>query len=331
MTQTIIIHAASDLVQAGLTGDAAPRLQFESVVNGKNPIKHGTVTDWDGWTALLKRAYQELGVSAQGTNLMLAEAPLNPKANRERMTSIAFESIGVSGMYLANQAALALYSTGRNTGMVLQSGGGVSHAVPIHEGYVLPHATIRLDLAGRDLDDYMQKLLAERGYSVDKDTARQIKEQIGCVALDFEQAMQNPGEASATVGNKTYTIGKERFRCPETLFQPAFIGMESAGIHEMTYNSIAKCDVDIRKSLYANTVLAGGSTLFPGLPERMKQEIAALAPPTMRIKIVAEPDRDNLTFKGGAYLAGLDTFARMWITRQDFDSSGPSIVHRKCF
>lgn len=58
------------------------------------------------------------------------------------------------------------------------------------------------------------------------------------------------------------TIGNERFRCPEALFQPSFLGMESCGIHETVYNSIMKCDVDIRKDLYANTVLSGGKYQF---------------------------------------------------------------------
>ena len=69
------------------------------------------------------------------------------------------------------------------------------------------------------------------------------------------------------------TIGNERFRCPEALFQPSFLGMESAGIHETTYNSIMKCDVDIRKDLYGNTVLSGGSTMFPGIADRMQREL----------------------------------------------------------
>merc|ERR1712071_115308 len=86
------------------------------------------------------------------------------------------------------------------------------------------------------------------------------------------------------------TIGNERFRCPEALFQPSFLGMESCGLHETTYNSIMKCDVDIRKDLYANTVLSGGTTMYPGIADRMQKEITALAPTTMKIKIIAPPE-----------------------------------------
>merc|ERR1712061_972915 len=127
------------------------------------------------------------------------------------------------------------------------------------------------------------------------------------------------------------TIGNERFRAPEALFQPSFLGMESCGIHETTYNSIMKCDVDIRKDLYANTVMSGGTTMYPGIADRMQKEITALAPSTIKIKIIAPPERKYSVWIGGSILASLSTFQQMWITKQEFDECGPSIVHRKCF
>ena len=127
------------------------------------------------------------------------------------------------------------------------------------------------------------------------------------------------------------TIGNERFRCPEALFQPTFLGMECPGVHETTYNSIMKCDVDIRKDLYANIVLSGGTTMFQGIGERMTKELTALAPSTMKIKVVAPPERKYSVWIGGSILSSLSTFQQMWISKQEYDESGPSIVHRKCF
>jgi len=126
-------------------------------------------------------------------------------------------------------------------------------------------------------------------------------------------------------------IGNERFRCPEALFQPSFLGRESAGIHETTFNSIMKCDVDIRKDLYGNIVLSGGTTMFPGIAERMQKEITNLAPPPLPLPLLAPPERQYSVWIGGSILASLSTFQQMRISKQEYDESGPQIVHRKCF
>jgi len=262
------------------------------------------------------------------------------KANREKMVKIMFETFKVPALYVATAPALSLYETGRSTGIVLDFGYGFGQIVPIYEGQVLSNAISCVNLTGSDLTNYLEKLLMERGYSfttlVEKEIVKDIKETRCYLALDFDVSMMSCFEDG--LYQKSYelpdgnilTVNDERFRCPEILFQPSLIGLDSNGIHVAIFYSIMKCDVSVRRELYANIVLSGGTTLFPGINDRLGMEITSLAPHTMKVKIIAPPQRKYSAWTGGSLLASSDDFDERWVTKEEYAQDGYSIVQSKC-
>ncbi|CAN8066489.1 unnamed protein product [Agarophyton chilense] len=368
----VVIDNGSGRCKTGLAGEDAPKAVFPAVIGKpkqkgimvgsgtkdeyvgdgamarrgvliiKYPLEHGIVTNWDDMEKIWHHAfYSELRVDPQEHPVLLTEAPLNPKANRERMTQIMFESFSIPAFYVAIQAVLSLYASGRTSGIVVDSGDGVTHTVPIYEGYSLPHAVLRIDLAGRDLTEWLAKLLQQRGYSfttsAEKEIVRDIKQQLCYVSEDYEKELAGADTNSALEkeyelpDGQTITVAAERFQCPEALFKPELLGNEMSGMHKTAYDSIMKTDIDIRKDLYNNIVMSGGTTMFKGIASRVQKELEQLAPPSMKIKVVAPPERQYSVWIGGSILSSLSTFQQMWVSKGEYDEMGPSIVHRKCF
>jgi len=326
---------------AVIVGEEAQKKR--GILSLRYPVEHGIVVNWDDMETLWHHTFRnELRVDPTEYPVLLTEAALNPKNNREKSLKTLFESFNVPAMNMVVCPIVSLFATGRTSGLVLECGDGVTHTVPIYEGYIMPHAILRLDLAGRDLTDRLCQLLGENGFEfttvAEREVVRQIKEDVCYVASDIESATKE----SSTHGGKgaqsynlpdgqTIHLGNERFKCPEVLFQPKLIGLEQqGGIQNLVYDSIRKCDMDIRRQYFRNIVLAGGSTLFPGLPERLSKEVSDLTPGAVNVRVVALKERRYGCWLGASVLAGMTPFRKEWITKEEYDEYGAEIIHKRC-
>eukprot|EP00929_Paragymnodinium_shiwhaense_P115830 TRINITY_DN84976_c0_g1_i1.p1 TRINITY_DN84976_c0_g1~~TRINITY_DN84976_c0_g1_i1.p1 ORF type:complete len:375 (-),score=76.96 TRINITY_DN84976_c0_g1_i1:111-1235(-) len=371
--ETVIIDNGSGFVKAGIAGAEAPSAVFPALVGRPKhaklaggggeeyffgeeamskkgvlslsyPVEHGIVKDWKDMEKIWHHTfYDALRLNPEERPVIVTEAPLNPKKNRERMMELLFEKFSTPAAWVAIQAVMSLYSYGRTTGCVVDSGDGVTHTVPVYEGFGMPHAIQRLDLAGRDLSEYMCKIMTESGHSMvsssEKELVRDMKETQcyvcqGDIDEEVKKCRERPTDYEKIYtlpdGN-TVTLYSERFRVPEVLFNPMMCGRELPGIHDSTYKCVTQCDIDVRKELFRNIVLSGGNTMFPGIDERLTKEIKALAPQKVDVKVTASPHRRYLVWMGASIVAQLSSFEKMLIWKAEYDDVGPAIVHTKCF
>lgn len=373
----VVIDNGSGMVKAGFAGDDTPCCVFPSIIGRpkyKNmmktgggddetqqskvyvgddaqakrgvlklnyPIEHGIVTNWDDMEKIWEHTFtDQLRIESDSRHVMLTEAPQNPKKNREKMMEIMFEKFKVPASYVAVQGVLSLYASGRTTGIVLDIGDGVTHTIPVYDGYSIPNAINRYDLAGRDVTDYLRKLLDERGHrfvtSSEREIVRDIKEKLCYLALDPDDEVKlyrtkNMTRSFTLPDGNVIKIGDEMFRAPEVLFDPDLIGKEIKGIDQAVFDSIQKADMDVRKDLFANIVLSGGTTMIKNLDKRLEKELNILKPSRMgKVKIIALPERKYSVWIGGSILSSLPTFENTWIYKKEYDECGVQIIHRKC-
>ncbi|CAG0895510.1 unnamed protein product [Darwinula stevensoni] len=337
-------------VQDLMVGDEASQLRSMLEIN--YPMENGIVRNWDDMQHLWDYTFgpEKMNIDPRECKIMLTEPPMNPTRNRERMVEVMFEKYQFSGVYIAIQAVLTLYAQGLLTGVVVDSGDGVTHICPVYEGFAMPHLTRRLDIAGRDITRYLIKLLLLRGYAfnhtADFETVRMMKEKLCYIGYNIEQEQKLALETTVLVepytlpDGRVIKVGGERFEAPEALYQPHLINVEGQGIAELTFNTIQAADIDIRPDLYKHIVLSGGSTMYPGLPSRLEREIRQLYLERVlkgdteklskfKIRIEDPPRRKDMVFIGGAVLAEVmkdkETF---WMSREEYMEKGPRVLEK---
>jgi len=333
-----------------MIGDEASELR--SMLEVSYPMDNGIVRNWDDMISLYNYTFgqEKLNLDPKNCKILLTEPPMNPTKNREKMVEVMFEQFQFHGLYIAIQAVLTLYAQGLQTGVVVDSGDGVTHICPVFDGFALPHLTRRLDIAGRDITRYLIKLLLLRGYafnhSADFETVRLMKEKLCYVGYDIEQEQKLALETTVLVeqyqlpDGRVIRVGGERFGAPEALFQPHLINVEGVGIAELLFNTIQAADIDTRPEFYKHIVLSGGSTMYPGLPSRLEREMKQLYLERIlkgdveklakfKIRIEDPPRRKHMVFMGGAVLAEImKDKQEFWMSRAEYQEQGTRVLQK---
>ena len=366
--ESIVIDVGCGVVKAGFSGHdtpdsifhtVGPHLDIVSEVSGTNdasvpatskrpvPLRRGIVQDWDSMTAVYNHVFEEelcVDPDQSGMPVLLTDAPKTTKADREKCAEIMFEHFKVPGLYLANQSVLSLFSCGKTRGLVVEMGEGATYSVPVFEGFALPHASVKMPLAGADLTAYLRRLLEERGHTFNNTAAhsaiiRGVKESLCVVSNDYKNDVRNdtdeyayelPDGQSLTIGNTC------RYSVPEAFFNPSILNgndSSSSNVQNITdciLESIGQCDADLQPDLYSNVILSGGSSLFRGLKTRMQAELEQRVEDAP-IEVIMDSQRKYASWIGGSMFASIGTFGKIYVTRQEYEDSGATAVHRKCF
>jgi len=316
------------------------------------PVENGIVQDWKGMGHLWDYTFKErLKIDPKEHKILLTEPPLNPRDNQKKMLQTMLETYQFEAAKVSIQAMLVLYAQGLLTGVVVDSGDGVTHIVPVWEGICPPTLIKRLNVAGRHMTRYLIKLLQVRGYafnrSADFETVRQIKEQFCYVGHDLE--VESRLALETTVLMQSYTLpdgriiklGRERYEAAEVLFKPSLIDVEGDGIADMLFNMIQDADIDLRPAFYKHIVLSGGSTMYPGLPSRLEKEMKRLYLEKVlkndkkklskfKLRIEDPPRRKHMVFLGGSVLADImKERPEFWISKKEWEEHGANIIAKK--
>lgn len=333
----------------------------------KYPVRHGLVEDWDLMERYIEQCiFKYLRAEPEDHHFLLTEPPLNTPENREYLAEIMFESFNVPGLYIAVQAVLALAASWKSrttdertfTGIVVDSGDGVTHIVPVAEGYVIGSCIKHIPIAGRNITSFIQSLLREREVGIPPEqsleTAKAIKERYSYIcpdiAKEFAKYDSDPGKwmkkytgiNSITKNPFTVDVGYERFLGPEIFFHPEFSNADfTVPLNEMVDDVIQSCPIDVRRGLYGNIVLSGGSTMFRDFGRRLQRDIkrtvdarlklstmlseGRITPKPIDVQVISHNMQRYAVWFGGSMLASTPEFYQVCHTKQAYMEHGPSI------
>ena len=317
--------------------DGTVKIGYDAICDNKNclryPIERGVIKNWDDLGIIFDYMYKhELNVNSEELKVLLTEPVMNSNENREKMAEFMFETFHVPSLFLASQGLLSLIASGRTSGVVLDCGDGITQVVPIYDGNILLNSVSQINFAGRDLTEYLAKMINERGYKLKNalESCRCIKEYLCFVSNDsHETTMEKSYELP---DKKVITIDIERSKCPEILFKPSLAGFENTpSIHELLFNSIMKCnDFEKRQDLFSNIIISGSTTMLKGFTERIEKELEeTIKSSNIKIKIISPPERNKSVWIGGSILASLSSFDKLWFKKSEYEEFGANLLNKR--
>lgn len=361
----IIIDNGTGYIKAGFEGETEPKIVIPNQIgrpklNGENkydfycgddikenreklrltsPIERGEVKNWDDMEIIFGHILCKLTDCQEEHNVLVSEPTMNPKSQKEKITQMMFETFNISGLYIANQGVLSLLSYGIYNGISVDSGEGITQFVPMYDGKVLPYAINRIDFGGKDLTEYMEKLLMGKIFPIEKEKeiAKDIKEKACYIPYNLEDEISKVESLDYKLPDgSSILIKDQRIECPEALFDPCLTYKDYDSIAKICNDSIKMCKESFQKELYNNILLTGGNTLFEGFEDRFRREIFSLAKPSFQehvriVRIFDKKERKFAVWIGGSLLSNiLPKVEKGWITKTDYEENGSDIVHKKC-
>jgi actin-related protein len=347
-SKTIVIDAGSNTIKAGIGGNDLPTSITPSIIGektfvnqkkeyfvGKNcdqledifvkhPIEFRQISNWDSFERLLNFVfYQELKVSPDDHPIFMSQPLFSPHASNEKMTELVFETFNSPGFFMSPSSVLALFSSGRTSGTVLDSGFQETHCIPITDGYKLPHASQRVCFGGKNTTENLMKKLKEKNLPLSIETVNDIKEKMCFVYHDQQEKVERI--YSLPDGN-LIKLEHELMDITNLIFH------ENSSFHDLIYSSIRKCEPDIERDLYSNILICGGNTMFKGLGEDIYSRMSTMVSiQTEKYMKFVPCDRMHSSWIGGSISSSLSSFQSMWITPDEYEEKGAQIIHMRCF
>ena len=308
--------------------------QYRSALSVTNVLEAANVPNYLNMEQILAHSFDLLDVDPSQHSVLLSDLGTVPA--KEVTCQVMFETFQSPSLHLEHPAVLSLYGSGRCTGLVFLSGEGTTLLYPVYEGFTISTGVSRHSVTGGDLTNNLQKLLQARSDLTpanfrDLGLVREMKERVCSVAMDYRQ------ETEVNIFTRSYRlpdgqiikVGNERFLCPEAFFQPSLLGKEDPGVHQTLYNSIQSCDLDVRRSLYSNIIMSGGSTLFPGFSDRLMKEMSELTPRLLKPKIHNIPWRKYLVWTGGSIYSSISSYKAGFVSKEEYEEHGLRVIHNR--